>query len=66
MVKKKLHRTQMVPIRLEHELIHQLDILAITQNKYRSELIRDAIRELVTKHAALDKSRTVASARNTN
>ncbi len=59
MAKKKLYRTQLVPVRIEHALVHRLDILAITHSKYRSELIREGISDLIKKYDALEKSKSV-------
>ena len=63
MPKKKLQRTQMVPIRLERYMIQGLDIIAIKQNKYRSELIREAIVDLIQKYDAFEISKKVSSLR---
>ena len=45
----------MVPLRIEPDLVKKLHILALKRNLYRSELIREAIRDLILKYDALDK-----------
>ena len=50
MAKKRLNRTSMIPVRLDGELVKGLDIIALKNNKYRSELIREAVKDLITKY----------------
>ena len=64
MPKKKLQRTQMIPVRLERYMIQGLDIIAIKQNKYRSELIREAIVDLIQKYDAFEISKKVSFLRS--
>jgi len=59
MAKRRFSRKQMVPIRLDHHLVRELDILALKQSRYRSELIREALNDFIRKEKTLEKSMAV-------
>lgn len=56
MAKKRLLRTQLVTMRLPRETLRRLDVLALEQEKYRSELMVQAIQEYLSRDRALDES----------
>ena len=54
--KKALRRTVLIPVRLEVEAVKKLDMLAIKENKYRSELIREGMKDLIKKYEFYEKN----------
>ncbi len=59
MARKLIKKRTLVPVRIEPDLLKSLDVIGIKQNLYRSELIREAIRDLIIKYEALEKARTM-------
>jgi len=46
-----MKRSVMVPVRIDEDLLREVDVIALRRKKYRSELIREALRDLVKKSA---------------
>lgn len=52
MTKKKMLRTQLVTLRLPRETLKRLDVLALERERYRSELIVEAIQQYLNRDRA--------------
>jgi metal-responsive CopG/Arc/MetJ family transcriptional regulator len=57
MGKKILFRTQLITMRIPRDALKQLDVIALEQEKYRSEVILDAIRAFLGRDTALKATR---------
>lgn len=57
MKKKTFERSKLISVRLDREMLKRLEILSIERQKYRSELIHEAIADYLKKEQALQKSR---------
>jgi metal-responsive CopG/Arc/MetJ family transcriptional regulator len=57
MTKKRLLRTQLITVRVPREDLKRLDVMALEQEKYRSELILEALRAFLAKDTALKVTR---------
>jgi metal-responsive CopG/Arc/MetJ family transcriptional regulator len=60
-MKKRLMRSQMITLRLPRELLKGLDMIALEQEKYRSELVIEAIRQYLRQDQALKSSKRTPS-----
>ena len=49
MRRRVIKRSAMVPVRIQEDMLKELDIIAMRQNRYRSELIREAIKDFLKK-----------------
>ena len=56
MTKKKMLRTQLVTLRLPRETLKRLDMLALERERYRSEVIVEAIQQYLERDRALSES----------
>ena len=55
-MKRKLNRKgTMIPVRLEAQLVKELDLYAIKNDMYRSEVIREAIKQYLNKIAIVSE-----------
>ena len=52
MAKKRFLRTQLVTLRLPREALKRLDVMALEREKYRSELIVEALEEYLARDRA--------------
>lgn len=57
MAKRKLRDKILVPVRIDRELVKELDIIALKTNRYRSEIIREAITEAVKRYHFLENQK---------
>jgi metal-responsive CopG/Arc/MetJ family transcriptional regulator len=55
MKRRIMRKSVMVPVRMDLELLKEIDIIAMRRNAYRSELIREALRDLVRKSRGVQK-----------
>ncbi len=58
MSKRRIRDKIMVPVRLERDLVKELDIIALKTNKFRSEIIREALADAVKKHGFFESRRS--------
>ena len=57
MAKRRLRDKIMVPVCLERDVVKELDIIALKTNKYRSEIIREALTDVVKKYGFFESKR---------
>ena len=55
--KRRIRDKVMVPVRLEKDLVREIDIIALKTNQYRSEVIREALHDAVRKHGFFESKR---------
>lgn len=55
-MKKKMQRSQLITIRIPREVLKRLDVIALERERYRSEVILDAVREYLARDRALTES----------
>lgn len=55
-MKKKMLRSQLVTLRVPREVLKRIDILALQQEKYRSELFLEALKQYLERDRALERS----------
>lgn len=55
-MKKKMMRTQLITLRIPRETLKQIDLLALERERYRSEVILEAVQQYLKKDRALNES----------
>lgn len=58
MAKRRIRDKIMIPVRLERDVVKEIDIIALKTNKYRSEIIREALQDLVKKYGFFESKRS--------